>query len=344
MNKFQLYLLNRFSSTIANKHKNKGNYAAARKTIKINLVIAYFIIVIVVIPNILSIIGGVLEKDININKIIAFSFCGLVGGFCLWLQIYALKLQLREINDEEAFNKKMIELESPENLRADLSRVLSNKCSITPIPEGINADDLTKLYLKEKAVGEKDGFIPVILQLNCNLIENIEENIKNKFEEVTDLKGYIHETIADLKEAYDAEPGEWDNYIGKEEDSEEYITNGFIGINIEWGRFVMIHIPSRNPSDVFSYVPMGYWNACPTPSQHQAYTKYWNELYKAVPCFISSDIIMYHVPEPVDKERVFDLAMEHTSYCEDIVSQGVGTIWNLAKSIEKSNFWFFWWD
>lgn len=344
MNKFQLYLLKTFSSTNTNKQKNVGNYAAARKAAKRFLFSYTFLICLILIPLIIGLTRKDLERDRDFEQIIALAFFCLFLVFIFGIPIYALILQLRDINNAEVFQKKNIESESPENLRAEIRRVLSNKCSITPIPEGINADVLTELYLKEKTVGEKDGFIPVILQLDCNLIENIEENINNKYEEVSDIKEFIHEIIADLKESYDAESGEWEEYIGNEEDSKEYTINGFNEINTENGKFVMIHIPSLNPSDVFSFVPMGDWNACPTPSQHQAYTKYWNELYKAVPCFISSDIIMYHVPEPVGKERGFNLAMEQTSYCEDIVSQGVGTIWNLAKSIENSNFWYFWWD
>lgn len=41
---------------------------------------------------------------------------------------------------------------------------------------------------------------------------------------------------------------------------------------------------------------------------------------------------------------VTELAREQFAFCEDIVYQGVGSIPALAKGLEQSTVWYFWWD
>ena len=75
-----------------------------------------------------------------------------------------------------------------------------------------------------------------------------------------------------------------------------------------------------------------------------AAAKYWFEAYGAVPAVMTHDILEYHLPAPVPQEKLRELALEQLAYCSDIVEQGVGTVGRLAKILDQSTVWFFWWD
>jgi len=47
---------------------------------------------------------------------------------------------------------------------------------------------------------------------------------------------------------------------------------------------------------------------------------------------------------PHSQTEALALANEHFAYCEDIVTQGVGTIEGLAATLLEGKTWFFWWD
>lgn len=265
--------------------------------------------------------------------------------YCDYKKMKKIKTAEAEYNANKKANEAAMEHDRPENLLAWIKKVIDERCVLTPVEEGVCVDDLTEIYLKEKAIGDKEGFIPIILQLDSNLIENVEENLHKDYVPIDNDEELSQRMIAEMKESFDEQlPGEWDKFVGNEEEAAGECLDGIDRVDFFWGRFFVARIPSTKASDVFKYVPMGEWNDCPRPDVHQAMAKRWNERYGATPCFISSDTILYHVPTPVDKKDAFNLAMEHTAYCEDNVGQGVGTIWNLAKQLEKSTFWFFWWD
>ena len=224
-------------------------------------------------------------------------------------------------------------------------RVMDGKCIVTPIEDGVCTNDLTELYLKEKEIGDKEGFTPVILQLDNNLIENIEMNIDANVSVDVSFDGIYATAKSDLKEIFaDSEPGTWEDFIGKDDDTEGECLDGIDGVDFMCGHFVMVRVPVVNPYDVFTYIPFGDWNDCPKASIHRAFAKHWYEQHGAVPCVISSDRIMYYVSQPVGKVLAFNLAMEHAAYCPDTPMQITFTVWNLAKQLERSTFWFCWWD
>jgi hypothetical protein len=47
---------------------------------------------------------------------------------------------------------------------------------------------------------------------------------------------------------------------------------------------------------------------------------------------------------PQDLTSAWALAEEQYRYCEDIVTQGVGTVWELARELKNNPVWYFWWD
>lgn len=90
-------------------------------------------------------------------------------------------------------------------------------------------------------------------------------------------------------------------------------------------------IPTLESYKVPAYLKIGDWNECPSPEEHIAILKYWNEKYGARIVAATHDIIEYIVENPPKtKEEVMELAVEQYKYCIDIVVQGTQTISELA--------------
>lgn len=324
-----------------------GDFKEAKKHAKKGIIVLSSIASLIVFGFIL--LGGFVNEP--------KSTIGCLGCFvALFIyHIYTFCSDLSTIKKEEkayqAQVQVIIEKEKPENLYARICEVLSKrkvlgeKCSITPIEDSSCVDDLTERYLKEKELGDKEGFTPVILQLDNNLIENIEQNIDANVSVDVSFEAILAQAQADLKEMFaDSESGAWEDFVGTDDGAEGECIDGIDGVDFMWGRFVMVRVPVANPYDIFTYIPFGDWNDCPNASVHRAFAKHWYEQHGAVPCVISSDRIMYYVSQPVGKSNAFNLAMEHAAYCPDTPIQITFSIWNLAKQLERSTFWFCWWD
>jgi hypothetical protein len=73
--------------------------------------------------------------------------------------------------------------------------------------------------------------------------------------------------------------------------------------------------------------------------------RYWFERWGAEPVAITSDTVeMLVARPPQSREDALALANEQFAYCEDVVTQGVGTIEALAANLLEGQTWFFWWD
>ncbi len=104
-------------------------------------------------------------------------------------------------------------------------------------------------------------------------------------------------------------------------------------------------IPTANSYEVPAYLQYGGWNACPAPEEHVALMRRWHSLYGAEIIGMTHDVIECTVAKPpLDKEGAVQLAGEQFAYCDDIVTQGCGTILDLAATLLKSEYWYFWWD
>lgn len=97
--------------------------------------------------------------------------------------------------------------------------------------------------------------------------------------------------------------------------------------------------------EVFPKLGWGNWNECPEAAVHAAVHRYWGERYGAEVVAITQDVVQCIVARPpVEPAACMLLAREQYAYCEDIVEQGVGSIANLAATLQNSPYWYFWWD
>lgn len=109
---------------------------------------------------------------------------------------------------------------------------------------------------------------------------------------------------------------------------------------------VLAEIPVSRPWEIFAWLPFGGWNECPDTPELMAVSKYWFELYGAVPAVITHDVLEYSLPAPVGDDAAVKLALEHYAWCPDVVDQGSedGTVGTLADTLRQSTIWYFWWD
>jgi len=104
-------------------------------------------------------------------------------------------------------------------------------------------------------------------------------------------------------------------------------------------------IPTARPYEVPAYLKFGGWNACPEAHEHVAVWRYWQEKYGAEILCFTGDVIEATVAHPpLEKAECYALAREQFSYCDDIVTQGVGSIDALAATLRGGKSWYFWWD
>lgn len=238
-------------------------------------------------------------------------------------------------------------------------------CPCTPLQVSSMAE-LTTIYKKALQEGQEQGFVPVIIEPSDTLWESckfntapddihsefldisaadISEYRKQQLERLLEegydiLKGYLDERVAEYIEEYHQEIP-----LGAMDTDESCVPlNEFLLGGDKLPPLLLAKLPITDPWEVFAFVPFGNWNDCPDTPTLMAVSKYWYEKYKAMPAFISSDVVNYYVPEPVAKEQAMQLATEHFSLCADIVEQGTETIGALADSLWQSTFWFFWWD
>lgn len=104
---------------------------------------------------------------------------------------------------------------------------------------------------------------------------------------------------------------------------------------------VQIESPWRLPAAL----KYGGWNDCPEPEVQCAFHQKWHSEFGAEICGVAGDVIECTVERPPqDQESALRLAWEQYWYCADIVDQGCESINNLAATLLKSPYWFFWWD
>jgi len=104
-------------------------------------------------------------------------------------------------------------------------------------------------------------------------------------------------------------------------------------------------IPTVHCWEVAAYLNLGGWNACPEPEVHVACWKRWYEEYGAELRRLEFDTVVMQVARPPrEPDAVTALARAQCAYCGDIVSQGTGSVAALAKELQDSHEWHFWWD
>jgi hypothetical protein len=104
-------------------------------------------------------------------------------------------------------------------------------------------------------------------------------------------------------------------------------------------------VPTPKPWEVPAFLQFGGWNDCPLPAEHVALMQHWYSRYGAEVIGITSDVVEMKVTRPpMTRHDALALARDQMAYCEDIVSQGVGSLGALAATLLGASVWYFWWN
>ena len=269
---------------------------------------------------------------------VAWRFISLVRLYHISRQNAKL---LHLINERTAFNEELVA--KAEALLKDY-----NTCRISA---DATPQSVMQTWLDAYERGKLEGFHPLLLEINENLIDSLEVvmNDASGFDQrqnlllndpIIDAKEFLRLELEDLKESYVSDGGleEWEeNVVGLDLQFEALHDFNFSCDNI-----LLVDIPVQQPWQIFAHIPFGGWNGCPEDAEHMAVAKYWYEKYDAVVAHMSSDTLEYYVPQPVSIDTM-SLAEEQLGYCLDILQNDIN-LTTLARMNQASNVWSFWWD
>jgi len=226
------------------------------------------------------------------------------------------------------------------------------------------------LWRRLRAMVDETGRWPIILGGDEDLemlVEGFEDDDQSaaailRAAERVDPEKWLADQRVDGDEGGDEDAEEWDEALeeyaaeagaevgGDEAAAEVDAADDFtIPCDILSGKpLARVHLallPTPRGWESAAFLRFGGWNACPEPEVHVALWRRWNELYGAEPVGISRDVVEGTASRPpADEAAAATLAREQYLYCDDIVSQGVGSISRLATLLENRPTWYFWWD
>ena len=214
-------------------------------------------------------------------------------------------------------------------------------------------EDLPESGLYPFLMGDEDALEISTENFELNEEFSVSEIIENS--KIINLTDFFEEGKAAAMPIDDAEFNK-DELIGRYQHIDSNQDAG-----LHWKELIMSHhdiltkipfekcyfgiVKTTQSWEVPAFVRFGNWNSCPSPAEHCAVFRHWQEKYGAEILSITDDVIECCVTKPPQTEdECWELAWEQYGYCPDIVDQGVGTIGALASSLRDSSYWYFWWD
>lgn len=235
------------------------------------------------------------------------------------------------------------------------------QCPVTELPQAedpIDLEDMWDAYQEALEQGKQQGFTPVLIICDDLLLEMMEENLPEgqshmEIPAQLDGKAWLEQMFTQWETDLRSNAPEGLQVLTEPSPAEVEATHRFLSLRMnllkqmlqKQAPVLLAEIPTKNPWEVLAWIPFGGWNACPMPEEAMAVLKHWYEKYGAVPGCIGHDTLELYVPQPVGEgEAAMQLAQEQFMFCEDIVYQGVESVPALAKTLEQSTVWYFWWD
>ncbi len=248
------------------------------------------------------------------------------------------------------FGKKQII--EPSDLAQSIIDYLGCKCEYYPAAP----DDTSLMTAYNEAVrqGAEKGFTPIIINVDNTLAEwfcDIVHDGKSAEQFRKELISQPSEGGSDIISAM------WQQLAEDYGEDEEQLPDGEVKGGERLDRFIsysnykgdynetiLAYIPTKNPYEVFAWLPFGGWNECPEAADMIKIARHWYEKYNAVPAVIGHDTLEFRAV-PLDESAAVLAAREQFAVCPDRVWQcGIDTIGALADTLIKSTVWYFWWD
>lgn len=230
-------------------------------------------------------------------------------------------------------------------------------CECTYFPSMSDDDPIMSAYTYAQRLGVREGFIPVLVNVDEGLWENIIGNSDPESESSDDYtfnrekvnefrRRLLEAPVMDGKSILDKLSGQDNDDIDEEPeggfDNNRYSSYWNTDTNMTHP-LILARIPVTEPWKIFAYLPFGNWNDCPANPELMAISKYWYEEYGAVPGTFTSDQLEYELPAPVPEDKAMEAAIQQYAFCPDM-DQNCNGIGSLADTLRQSRIWYFWWD
>ncbi len=111
-------------------------------------------------------------------------------------------------------------------------------------------------------------------------------------------------------------------------------------------RVALALLPGCEPWQVPVRLRFGGFNECPSPAQHGAMLRHWQERYGAEPVALSHDSLELRVARPPTEAAAAQaLAREQAAYCPELAPPGApAALERLAGQLLGAPVWRFWWE
>ena len=230
-------------------------------------------------------------------------------------------------------------------------------CECTYFPSMSDDDPIMSAYTYAQRLGVREGFIPVLVNVDEGLWENIIGNSDPESESSDDYtfnrekvnefrRRLLEAPVMDGKSILDKLTGQDNDDIDEEPeggfDNNRYSSYWNTDTNMTHP-LILARIPVTEPWKIFAYLPFGGWNDCPGTPELMAISKYWYEEYGAVPGAFTNDELEYELPAPVPEDRAMEAAIQQYAFCPDM-DQNCDGVGSLADTLRQSRIWYFWWD
>ena len=230
-------------------------------------------------------------------------------------------------------------------LSVQLERLGVEYALIDPVPPD---EAVVALFRQELEKGKAGGYTPVLLVDNGFLSDHLKMmldegySVKDELEKpLPNAESFLSERLDGFEDLLRADTGGADELML----APSYVFSGTAGASFfgEQMDVLLVKLPTDKPWEAALYLPFGGWNYCPAPLEMASVLKLWYESYGAVPAMISHDTLDMCLASPIPSDRAESAALQQIAFDEDLLMTGV-SVSGLAKLLEASDIWSFWWD
>ncbi|MBR2261744.1 MAG: DUF4253 domain-containing protein [Paludibacteraceae bacterium] len=269
-------------------------------------------------------------------------------------QIVKEREQRLATEQEKTFNYE--ELSSKEKALYIL-RKLGCEINIIGPANSIDSHKLTQIYEVDQNKKLKRGRISVVVALDDLFVDNLlieyephlgealQPYLQSKLAmPLLDAEDILNSRLEWIKENY--EDMDWDEAFVQRKRNTVCELNDIPLSGHQEDTLAIIALPIDALSkayDVLCYIPFGGANS-PEAMEHRSIIKYWMDKFSIVPVFFSGSEVVYQVDVDKTSQMANELSLQHLAYCEESITQSDMGLEDIELSIERSRFWYFWWD
>lgn len=229
-------------------------------------------------------------------------------------------------------------------------------CEINVI-DPVDSHKLTQIYEVDQNKKLKRGRISIVVALDDLFVDNLlieyepylgkelQPYLQSKLAmPLLDAEDILNSRLESIQENY--ADVDWDDvFVKRKCDTVCELNNIPLNDHSE-ETLAIISLPIDTLSkayDVFCYIPFGGAGS-PEAMEHRSIVKYWMDKFAIVPVFFSGSETVYQVDVDKTRQIAKELSLQHLAYCEDIITQSDMGLEDIELYIERSRFWYFWWD